>query len=1624
MKSINQHILATAAVMLASLTLAQAQSGTWISTTIGSWSDTTRWNNSIVASGAGNTADFSQLDITAANTVTLDGNRTVGRLLVADLNPNFDWTFNDGGAGNVLTLDNGGSTPFINVSNRSAFVNFPLAGTGGFQFGGSGTLRLSATNTITGTIIVGNGLGGTLNLFNFSVLPMSVALPQSVNLTLGGAAFNFAQQTGSAGAVGYTLANIGVNPGQSFIGNTRISGGRVTNYFTGTLTRSAGGTLDFPTYDLTRTLTYMTNSAVATNILLSSGVPFATASGFLDWAGKAGGAYTGGGQAATVGNPQTGGGGTGNNSISFSTNTATAIVGNPNLAAGVTNVTIDVAVPTTTLAADAAITSLRFATNGGRTALATVNQLIDLGGFNLTVGGILMNNGITTGSLTISNGVLRGIGGQDLVIIQNGAGVFRVYATIADNGSATALTKSAGQTLQLLGNNTYSGVTYLNAGTLQVGNGGTTGDLGNSPTVQGQSGTLIFNRSDALTYGGTLLGPIALTKSGAGTLTLTADSSLYGAVTINAGTLQLGNGGASGSLSNASSIANSGTLAVNRSASLTYSRNITGNGAVVNQGSGSLTLGAGLNGVTATLANTGSGSIILNSTNNYGGNTLISSGSLILGANASITNTPSIFIGSGARLDVSALPGGLILNPSALIAQTIYGSGVVTGSVTTVGSSAISPGTNGVIGSLSISNTLTLAGGVAKFDITSLAVLDQIRVGGALALSSGTIAINVTGGPIPNGAYTLINYPIGSLSGSINNLSVSFSQAGSIADLDDSVPGQIRLIVSSATPNNLVWQGGVSSDWDSITTNWLNSLTLTNYAQHDNVTLDDSAVTPNVSLTGVIKPGIITVSNDVQSYVISASSPGNRLSGSASLVKNGPGSLTILAVNDYTAPTAINAGTVSLGNGTTDGSLGVGSVTNNATLEVNSPNGITLAGGIAGSGQLINTSGTNLLTGANTFTGPTIINGGGLQVGIGGPNGTLGAGIVTNNAALIFNRSGALTVNNLLTGSGTVNFIGSGSVTLGANNTYINNTYINNGTVKLGLANAIPNGGPTTGWLVLDGGTTAGVLDLNGFDQTVNAISGIGGTINGLVTNSAASPTVTNVITINTTGTTNTYAGGFGNSASGSKLRVAITGTGGVRFNGISTHTGDTVLFDTTTLIFGPGANIGNNGTIIMTNGSTFSMVNNGGTGSFPGNTLVLPAGGAATLNSSSAGNGYGGNIIGGSTSTNILTGAISANNTTKQFQSMLGTVVIGSGNSLRFSSTSLNVNGGDFTTFDLSGGSINTRNGTGTGAGVSLGALQGTSGSSLNGAGNADGNGIYIIGAKGIDTVFSGAINGVVPRNTSIVKTGAGRLTLDGTLAYDGSTTINNGVLAIASAGNPATSLDASPTITITSNAVLDVSARTDGTLNLGNTIPQILAGYGIIRGSLFEAATTTNNLLVGTMQITNSATIDGALNMQINRTNSPNCSQLSALSFVNGGSIVLNVANVGPTNLAAGDTFQLFNQAFPGSFLVTNLPALPSNQLYWTNRISLNGSIAVASAVNLTPTNLTTSVSGNTLTISWPTSHIGWRLQVQTNNLASGLSRNTNDWMVIPGTASVNTTNLTIDPAKPASFYRLVYP
>jgi hypothetical protein len=179
------------------------------------------------------------------------------------------------------------------------------------------------------------------------------------------------------------------------------------------------------------------------------------------------------------------------------------------------------------------------------------------------------------------------------------------------------------------------------------------------------------------------------------------------------------------------------------------------------------------------------------------------------------------------------------------------------------------------------------------------------------------------------------------------------------------------------------------------------------------------------------------------------------------------------------------------------------------------------------------------------------------------------------------------------------------------------------------------------------------------------------------------------------------------------------------------------------------------------------------------------------------------------------------------------------------------------------------------------------------------------------------------------------------------------------------------------------------------------------------------------GTLTFNNSVTNAAHCIMEIGKTGATLAKdQIVANSnFVFTGTVT--VTDLGPDALAAGDSFKLFTlkdyAALTG--VTPSLPALPTG-LVWTNKLSVDGTIAVYASVSTTPFNISSSVSGTNLTLQWPADHIGWRLLVQTNNLLQGLSTNLADWATYPNSANVDQVVIPLDPEKPSEFYRMVYP
>lgn len=127
-------------------------------------------------------------------------------------------------------------------------------------------------------------------------------------------------------------------------------------------------------------------------------------------------------------------------------------------------------------------------------------------------------------------------------------------------------------------------------------------------------------------------------------------------------------------------------------------------------------------------------------------------------------------------------------------------------------------------------------------------------------------------------------------------------------------------------------------------------------------------------------------------------------------------------------------------------------------------------------------------------------------------------------------------------------------------------------------------------------------------------------------------------------------------------------------------------------------------------------------------------------------------------------------------------------------------------------------------------------------------------------------------------------------------------------------------------------------------------------------------------------------------------------------------------------GESFTLFGATGYSGSIGSIVPATPGGTNTWvTTQLDSAGILAVSGGVvvgpDTTPTNLVSSVSGSTLTLTWPNSHIGWTLQTQTNSLSVGLTMPTNTWYDVIGSAATNQVDITINKEDPTVFFRLFY-
>jgi autotransporter-associated beta strand protein len=174
--------------------------------------------------------------------------------------------------------------------------------------------------------------------------------------------------------------------------------------------------------------------------------------------------------------------------------------------------------------------------SGNSDALVNLGSGVINGGVSMTGS----NNSVTLFTGSVINGALNmGADTQSLLTL-GGAGTSLFSSAVTGTTTFVGGLTKQGAGIWTIDRTLNASSVTISAGTLQVGNGGTTGTLGAGNVAN--SGTLVFNRSDDSTYSGIISGSGAVTKSGIGRLSLSGSSSYNGATAVSAGELNLSGG--------------------------------------------------------------------------------------------------------------------------------------------------------------------------------------------------------------------------------------------------------------------------------------------------------------------------------------------------------------------------------------------------------------------------------------------------------------------------------------------------------------------------------------------------------------------------------------------------------------------------------------------------------------------------------------------------------------------------------------------------------------------------------------------------------------------------------------------------------------------------------------------------------------------------------------------------------------------------------------------------------------------------------------------------------------------------------------------------------------------------
>ncbi len=794
-------------------------------------------------------------------------------------------------------------------------------------------------------------------------------------------------------------------------------------------------------------------------------------------------------------------------------------------------------------------------TNAGLIEGGAANGFLAIGGIGVAVTTALRDYAISTTIINQSTGTIRGgygsfTGGVGVEFTSTNLSGTLVNAGAIIGGSSTYLNVGgagvSGDDLTVIDTGQITGAAGADAITFTGGDdtlafGPSAGMVGSS-TLTGaldvQSGDLVFNQSvgaaqgapASVTVADTIIGAGAVTQAGAGVLTLIGDNSFSGGTTIAAGALSVSAddnlGAASGGVT-----FDGGTLLTTASFASGRAITLDANG-ILNVAKGNTSLTGSISGSYA-LSKFGPGTLTLAGDNSFSGGTTIQSGVLSIVADDNL----------GAASGSLTLAGGT-LQATASIASARNISLSANGTIDVAG------------GPLLLSGVISGAGGILKTGGGTLTLLNTNSFTGPTTINAGVLQLG-------NGATD------GSLSSPVVGKSVLALDphewqtfAGRISDSAGTLPAPIvdNGVLALDPHGSQTFAFSISGNVGTLSKIGAGTAVLTGasgFSGHTTIsggTLQFGNGTTNGSVQGPITDNSLLSldPNGVQSYRQTISGPGG-------LSKIGAGTAVLTVADTLTGLTTISAGTLQLGNGSTDGSVS-GRITDNALLSLD-PNGSqTFANQIAGSGSLTKTgAGTAVLTGANAVRGATTVAAGTLAI----DSRLSGSGPLSIGAGALLLLEDGGNYSGALSGPGKLEIAGP-AVTLSTG-------------ASLAVADIVE-----TSSIVLSG---AAVTNAAGDVFTIDASSGV---TTGLA-NAGTGSLFTNAGTLLGNGAgTASIATAFANSGSVSATSGAMTFLGSVANNGMIDAASGLVTIKTT---------VSGNGTLEVGSTGTLSLAL--GTGSF-----------------------------------------------------------------------------------------------------------------------------------------------------------------------------------------------------------------------------------------------------------------------------------------------------------------------------------------------------------------------------------------------------------------------------------------